>query len=768
MPGSTAQNVLRFGPFSLDADRRVLLCEGRPVQLTPKQFDTLEYMVRNPGRILSKEEMLKQLWPDSFVEESNLSQNVFWLRKTMRQEGVESGYIVTVPGKGYRFTGEVSTGEPEIERAQPMAAVAATARRGVSLPPWVWLGASAGAVILLAAGFSLKARRPVAAATDGSTDTKRQIVLTPLINTTGDAAITGPLTSMLRVGLAQSPYLVPMTNHQITETLQAMKRRTNVPLTPEVAAEVCRRHHATAVVVGTVAQVGSVYEMTLEASDCVTGHVFSSGHAEAAKQNDLLHAWGGMLPGLRTELGESKSSVQQFSIPIEQATTGSLDAFEAFSAGDDLQLHGQQTPSVPFYKKAIELDPNFAMAYAHLGGAYAGMGEREQAAIYFTRAYELRGSTTPRERMYIEGIYVTRVQSDLEASLANAQQLRALYPLDVANWQGCEDILTQLGRFEEAIQLGEEGLRRYPWDAVQHITLVRAYLRAGRFDALKEVADDSVKQRMDGWDIHEMLWYRAVLVGDAAAAAAERSWVKGQPDEYQALDDEAFLNLRRGRVMDAEATQREFIRVAKKESMSGYADTDVGNFTFALEAMGLHRNADALIHRWQASAPTPEIAVGLAAVGDVKAAQALASKLEQARPKDTLLVRWSLPVMRAELAMREPGTAGGEHALNALEPASALTVRDFYAPYARGKAYIRANEPEKARIEFGRIRDTPGGDPFSPFYPLALLELARLQVQVKEIAAGRESYERLLSIWREADPSFSLAAQARSELAALQ
>jgi DNA-binding winged helix-turn-helix (wHTH) protein/tetratricopeptide (TPR) repeat protein len=773
MPDPTAGGVFRFDDFTLDIRRHLLLRGGVAVQLTPKQLEMLGYLVRNSGRVVDKDELLKALWPESFVEESNLSQNVFWLRKALSSGGLDDTkqrYIVTIPGKGYRFIAQVTVvdepavGEsvkwPVVERRASVSAASVSKSRS----KWIWIFVAACVLAGVLAGLSLRGRRPEPAQAAG---TPRPIVVSEIVNTTDDPAISGPLTAVLRIGLGQSPALVAITRRQTLDTLAAMRLPPDTHVTPDIAAQLCRRLHAAAVVTGSIAAVGPTYVITLEANDCHSGHSFSSGRAVAQKKADIVSSLDGLLPDLRTRLGESVPSVRQFTMPVEQTTTASLDAFEAFAAGDEHYLHGNISASLPLYEKAVSIDPKFAMAYARLGGAYVSLGEEDKASFNFTKAYQLRSSLTPRERLYIEATYVRRVSGDLEESVHISEQDRSTYLLDTAPWQGEGDTLTQLGRFDEAVHISEEGLRRFPNDAVLHIVLARAYLRAGNFDGVKRVADDAATRQMEGWDIHELMWNRAILVNDPASAAAERAWVVGKPDEYQAFDDDAFLNLQQGRVQAAEASQRQFIVVAKKQGMLGYADVDVGNFSFALEEMGMHRDADAIVHKWPASAPTAEIARGLAEVGDIQAAEALGARLLRDHPQDTLITQWSLPVMRAAIDLRGSTNADAEKAIEALKPAEALGVRDFAAPYMRGKAYLRLNQTDKAEAEFRRIIDTPGGDAFSPLYPLAILELARAQAKAHDVAGSKASYERLLIAWRGADANLPVLVQAKNELAAL-
>ncbi len=774
-----------IGDFLVDAERHYLLHKGLPVALTPKQFDTLVFMVRNAGRLLTKEELLAGIWPDSFVEESNLSQNIFWLRKALRNgdgEDAANRYIVTVPGKGYRFVAEVT--EQTAEEAASLAVEAPAAKlvampalvpvAVVSRPRWlVWAAVGMLLVLVAVGGVWAWNRHEATVRRAKSFPYKPEVIISAIQNATDDPSLTAALNSTLRRGIFQSPWVVIVPRTEINKTLGYMQLPVTTPVTTANEQAICMRRNSTAWINTSIIPEGAGYIITVEADNCVTGKVMSIGRATAEKKEQVLLALDSLLPRLRQDLGESADSVRQFTVPVENATTGSLEAFKAFLAAEDLRMKGENSKAVPILQRAIQFDPNFQLAYTALGTVYMSMEEREQALAAFRKAYELRGRGTPRERFYTEVFYTRTVLGDLPKAYELNLEWEKRYPSDPAPWVNGTDALNQMDRYQDAAAHAEKGLSLFPGGGLIYVALAIPYLRVGRYDDVKRLGEKAVALHIDGWQLHEQLWQTALLRGDDTAAAAERATANGTSDEYGALNDDLSLDFRRGQAKAAMAGQKAFVTAALAQSSRGATDNNAGMTAFYLEELGLHANALAYLHGWKASDATPELGLAYAATGvpaDAQKAESVVGKLTVGRELDTLANHWYAPTIRAELAMHAKGVSGeqaGADALAALQPIDACGMRQFIGPYLRGKAQLMRHDSAAAETEFQRILDAPGVDAFSPLYPLAALGLARARAASGNAAGAREAYQRLLKMWEHADPDLPALVEAKREMAKL-
>ena len=370
-------DLYEFGPFRLDAAQRLLSRDNRPILLQPKAFETLLVLVRNSDRVVMKEELLNAVWADTFVQESNLTQNIFVLRKALGDADgdgeAKRRYIVTVPGRGYRFVEKVRTvAEPEQPVAKELLPAAAAespsaisprapARRRALVSV---LAVLTVLVIALAVFAYLHHRpRPHKLASDDT------VVLSEFANMTGDPVFDGTLRQGLFIQLQQSPFLNLLSDERVAQTLSLMALPKATRLTPEVAREVCQRAGSAAVLSGDIAQIGSRYLLTLHAVNCSDGNVMASTEAQASDKNHVLDALGRITSEMRTRLGESLASVEKLNVPLENATTPSLDALQAYTLGHQAESAGRGVESASFYQRAVSLDPKFATAYVGLAVA---------------------------------------------------------------------------------------------------------------------------------------------------------------------------------------------------------------------------------------------------------------------------------------------------------------------------------------------------------------------------------------------------------------
>jgi len=450
-----------FGPFQLDPKNRILLRDRQSVPLTPKVFDTLLLLVERSGQLVLKDELMQAIWPDSFVEESNLTQTVFMVRKALGETGGDQRYIMTVPGHGYRFVAAV---KPLRENEQPEALAAADQQaEGVleverTAIRWTWIILGM-AILLVAIGLYIARIRSRAALL--KLTEKDTIVLADFVNTTGDAVFDDALKQALSVVLTQSPFLNVASDVQVSEMFRRMGRTPNDQLTREVAREVCLRLGGKAILIGSISSLGSHYVVGLQALGCASGDLLATGQAEAANKESVLRALDGVASQVRGKVGESLSSLEKYDFPVD-TTTKSLEALKAFSMGQRALRENGEFYAIPFFRQAIQLDPDFALAYATLGRAYEDVGEDSEAVEDFTTAYNLRNRLSERERYYITTLYSETVTGDMERAKETGELWTQVYPRDGVAREKLGTVYGELGEIEKANMQLQEALRLDP------------------------------------------------------------------------------------------------------------------------------------------------------------------------------------------------------------------------------------------------------------------------------------------------------------------
>jgi eukaryotic-like serine/threonine-protein kinase len=413
--GQTSKELYQFGPFRVDPEKETQLRSGEPVPLTPKTFQILLVLIRHSKEAVTKDDLMKTVWPDTFVEEANLSRNIFMLRKALGESPQDHRYIVTVPGRGYRLAENVRL-VPE----QEVSIVAAT-RSKVQIQVketkrWGWIAVAAvAAVVVGAIGVRfLFHQRPVL----GQKDT---VVLADFANSTGDPVFDGTLRQGLAVQLQQSPFLSLIPEQRIQHTLRLMGRLADAPLTPELARNVCERTGGAAVLEGSIAKLGSQYVLGLRARTCRTGDILDDELMQAARKEDVLGALSQTASKFRTRVGESLATIKQHHTPLAEATTSSLEALKAYSTGWQLQAVRGASASLPLFRRATEIDPEFAMAHASLGRIYADLDQSDSAAASIARAWQLRDRASDQEKFFITANYEMLVTGNLEAALQTCE-----------------------------------------------------------------------------------------------------------------------------------------------------------------------------------------------------------------------------------------------------------------------------------------------------------------------------------------------------------
>lgn len=603
---------------------------------------------------------------------------------------------------------------------------------------------------------------------------KDAVVLADFTNTTGESVFDSTLKQALAIQLEQSPYLNVLSDQKIRSTLKLMDRPADTRMTNEVGREVCVRTNSKALVTGSIDPVGTHYLVGLRAVDCQTGDTLASAQAEANNQDAVLKKLGEAGDDLRGKLGESLASVQEHSKPLDQATTSSLDALQAFTEGRHMQWSKGDAASVPFHKRAVELDPNFARAYAALGMAYYNLGQLDRSVEAFTKAYELRDRVSERERFYIEASYYSFATGELPKANEVYRQWIAAYPDDYMPYANLPINQIALGEYENALESARQAARLGPESATGEQQMMAAYVALGRLDEAKAIYEQAIAKFPAVEFLHEERYQIAFLQHDDAVMQQQVDWAKGRSAPVMMLAAQYstlayFGQLEAGRKLLNMAEQQEISvdnidQAALMKAVFSVYEAEFGN----LEAAQFQ--ATQALHISNASDPTVATALAFARSGEGAEAQRLADKLNQRFPVNTTVQSYWLPTIRAAIALQRNNP---QQAIAELEQAKQYELGNqgflYMAPvYVRGLAYLQARQGEQALAEFNKFREHPGIAKNTPFASLAILQIARAESMTGDTKSARKSYQDFLALWNNADPNVPVLKQARSEYEKLQ
>jgi tetratricopeptide (TPR) repeat protein len=632
-----------------------------------------------------------------------------------------------------------------------------------------WLAVAAAAVAVAAVTAYLFYPRQVSALTDKDT-----IVLAEFTNTTGDVVFDETLRQGLAVQLQQSPFLSLISDEHIRRTMLLMNQPADARLTPELAQGVCARTGAAAVLSGSIAPLGSQYVLGLRATACTTGEILADEQAQAARKEDVLSTLSEIATRFRTRVGESLATIEKHSMPLEEATTPSLEALKAFSAAMRTHLTSMR---LPLLQRAIELDPEFVLAHAHLGFRYGTLGESALAQQSLIKAYQLRHRTSDRERFYIETLYDRDVTGNLERELRTLDAWAQSYPRDtVAVSLPAGLALSSTGRHERAIAHAEKGIAMDPDAAPAYSNLARNLLSANRPDDALLTISRARERKVEAEGVQLISYLVAFLKNDHEALARARAAARTRPDLEDFIPHlEALALARAGRLQDARRTSVVPVEIAQRsgrreraglfEAARAVWEAFYGNDAAARQsagkalALGRGRDVDYAA------------AFALALSGDVQQSRSLAEHLARESPEDTAVQFMYLPALRALFALDAGKPAA---AIEALQIASrydlalgriGFVVRygALYPIYVRGLAYLAARQPAQAEGEFQRIVDHPHITLVDPMSGLARLQLARALVLSGDVVKAKKAYDDLFTLWKDADAGVPVIKQARSE-----
>ena len=595
---------------------------------------------------------------------------------------------------------------------------------------------------------------------------KDTVLLADFVNTTGEPVFDGTLKQALAVQLGQSPFLNIYPDERVNETLRFMGRAPNERITKDVAKEICERQGIKAMIVGSIASIGSHYVVTLEAINAHAGDAIAREQSEVENKEQVLKALGTAASQLREKLGESLSSIKKFDAPIEQATTSSLEALKAFSQGNEKRSGGNQPEAIPFYKRAIDLDPNFALAYARLAVIYNNFFQTELAAEYSQKAYDLRDRVSERERYYISEKYASYVSGDREEAINVLKAWALSYPHDYIPRNNLAVNYTLVGQYEDSLKESREAMRLSPNNTTAQGNYVDGFMRLGRFDEARQVLEQTLGKNPDRTIYHLYSFDLAFLLGDQDTMKRDLEWFAKQPAQMEYFDTQAGVAAFNGQWQKAQDFNRRSIELlvsqdrkenaAQGETTSAFIEAVLGRCLQARAAVtrGLLLSRDRI--------SLAGAALALAYCNDGKA-QPMLDELQKRFPKDTPTIGVIVPMTRAAM---ENNRGNYAQAIELLRPAGRYelgAVAGFWMTYFRGQIYLRQKLGKEAAGEFQRILDHRGVEVRSPLYPLAHLGLARAAVLSGDTAKARQEYQDFLALWKNADADLPILIEAKKE-----
>ena len=742
MPQSACDGY-RFGRFEVWTRNGLLLRAEKRIKIEELPFQLLLVLLESPGEVVSKETLRARLWSDrTFGELDNgLHVATAKLREALGEKAGAARYIETVRGRGYRFDGVVEplfyptsgtsteaasrddvampvsaplTGSELLDQTKPEQAESLRGPRSVlaaALSLFFLLAVAAGALWIY-----LHRRGPLA----GSSG---EVLLGGFINNSGDDSYNG-LGHAFRVKLEESPYLNLIPDRSLFRLLPDPAKSSLQQLLTS-----CTSLGGKVLISGSIDARPPGYEVTTVARNCSNGDLLATQTARAKSRETVLAALDEATDQLRKSLGESGASLQRFHVPLAEATSSSLAALRAFTIGEEKRDNGQEFEAIQDYKLAVDLDPQFALAYARLGTIYSNAAELTQSADYFKKAFDLREHTTDRERLYIAAHYYS-ISGQTQRTIEAYELWRSLYPRDSSPYNNLALEYLDLGEPDKAASVARTGVQLDAASALSQAALARVYLETGELDDLRTLCHSAQGGKGDSAMLHESCFLLAFLQNDDTAMQAQIRWSRGNPAESELLDDVAWVAMYQGKLNSGRKLFAQARQVALAQGFSELAATiDVDEATLEAD-FGYPREAHILSLDALRLAPDNVSIQAMAAMalgrsGDTALAESEAAKAAAHAPLDTILNQAELPSVHAAIQLYKHDP---QAAIQALEPArayDACSALNLAPAYYRGLAYQDAGQPEKAAAEFRSVLAHRALMPDSPYIPLAALQLGR-------------------------------------------
>jgi tetratricopeptide (TPR) repeat protein len=605
---------------------------------------------------------------------------------------------------------------------------------------------------------------------------KDTIVLADFANTTGDSVFDDSLRQALAGQLGQSPFLNILSDGKVRATLQLMGRSPDQRVTQSMAQEICQRDGGKAVLAGSIAQVGSTYNVILNAVNCSSGDTFATSSAQADSKDHVLDTLGKVGSEIRGKLGESLSSIEKFNVPVEAATTSSLAALKAYSMGVQTNYGRGDAESISFFKEAVALDPNFAVAYTKLGVIYNNLGQAGLAIENIKKAYELRDRTSEREKLYITAHYYGEATGELDKALENYLLWEREFPKDFIPYLNAGSIYSTLGQYEKSISETRLCQQIEPNDVIVYSNLAASYFNVNRLDEAKSVFDQSLALKLDDPALRSGIYSLAFLQNDTASMQKQVDWATSKPGAEDLLlsqdsDSKAYF----GHLAKARELSRRAVDSASHNGAKETAAIWRGNAALREAEFGnagpARQDAQAALDL--ASTRDVEVlaAMTFARIGDAPRATALADKLNKEFPVNTIQQNYWQPAIHAEIELSRNNP---EKAIALLQTAAPYElggggpIGGLYPVFVRGQAYLRGRQGPQAAAEFQKLIDHRGIVVNLPIGALARLNLGRAYALAGDTARARTAYQDFFALWKDADPDIPILIAAKTEYAKIQ
>jgi eukaryotic-like serine/threonine-protein kinase len=619
---------------------------------------------------------------------------------------------------------------------------------------------------------------------------KDTIVLTDFANSTGDAVFDDTLKTALNASLRQSPFLNVLSDSEVAKTLHLMTRPTSTRLTPEVVRELCQRAGSKAYIAGSIGSLGSEYVLGLKAMNCQSGDTLAQEQVTAASKEKVLDTLGEAASKLRSEMGESLATVRRFDLPLAQTTTSSLEALKAYSLGAKASGEKGTAAALPYYQRAIELDPNFAVGYTALGNGYYGLGEPKRASEYYIKAFQLRERASEREKLGIAADYYSTVTGELDKAARTYQEEIESYPREPATYGSLGTVFGEQGQYEKAAEITRQAVRLAPDWVGGYGNLANYFLALQRFDETRRMIREAQTRKLDDFALHNALYALAFLGADSAAMAEQQQWFMGKP-EYEnvglalACDTEVHGgHLGKARELTKRAVDSAIQADSKENGAIFQAIAAQREAAYGNAAEARLSAAEALKLAPASQGVESEAALAFAMAGDTARAESLAQALGKRFPLDTQIQSLWLPAIQGQLALDGKNPASALNALQAAthielgEIAFVVNISCLYPVYVRGEAYLAAGQGPAAAAEFQKILDHSGIVWNCWTGALAHLGVARANALQSRTSQGAEAdaarvralaaYKDFLTLWKDADSDIPILKQAKAEYAKLQ
>ena len=759
------KHCYRFGSFKLETGEGVLSRSGNRVKLQDLPCRLLVMLIERAGEIVTREEVRQRLWPDNtFVEfDNSLGVAIRKVRDSLGDDAEAPRYVETVPRRGYRFIAPVHIEEPVASPGPTTERVpSARGHSAVHLRTAMVTAVVAVGIALVLAGWlwweQTRSRLPERAS----------VVVGEFSNSTGNPVFDGSLRRAVVIQFAQSPYLNVLADGRLGEILQDLGRSPEERLTPALARDVCLRGRASASITGSIQASAGSYLLSMEAERCADGNSLAHETLSVPSQQQVLPRLGALVDDFRRRLGESRESLQKFDVPVEQATTSSLDALKAYQLGLDLRAHLKNLEARPAFKMAITLDPNFAIAYAQLGSSYSNLGNTAEAKKYFQKAFELRARATEPERLYITGRYFDIVTGETEKGAETYKLWTELYPNEWRPYNAVANDAYLLGRYETVIQAAQQSVLLGPNQDFGYSNLIAGLIALNRLDEAKKICDQLMAQGHDNSFIHLDLFAIAFLRQDQQSLEREIEWAQKHPDNGDMVYARAQAAAAVGKINES---TRMFEQAAK-------LDVAAGDLESAANCLAVSAEINSEVG-WTAIAQKKseearrlgenEIVLGLGGViaaraHDLRRAHELLGELEHDYPLSTFNLGVFSPMVRTMMTVSPKSSASEVSSL--MEPALPYELgfeADMLPIYVRGTSYLEVHSADQAEREFQKLIDHRSVDAVSTLYPLSQLGVARAYAVMGKKKDSQSAYQQFFKLWREADRNLPILLQARRE-----